>query len=371
MGGFESACHRNTRGQRLDLVAATQHDLQLDADYRRMADLGIRVAREAVRWPVIEATPGRFDWSTLLAVVHAARRAGVQVMWTLCHYGWPDDLDVFSPLFLKRFASFCGAIARTLRDEGDTAPMITPVNEISFLAWAAGDVAFIWPRAGGRGDELKRVLVRAHLAAVDAFRAVLPDTRVAMAEPLITVVAPRGRPDLAPEAARRSEAQYEAADLITGRREPELGGAPGYLDLVGLNYYHDNQMICPGDEADGALRWDDEPRDPRWRPLHLLLRDARDRYARPIFIAETSHFGSGRARWLREVASETELARRSGVDVNGICLYPIVDRPDWEDGTHWHNSGLWDVVREPDGTLRRVLDEDYAAALRDAQVLLG
>jgi len=359
----------NTRGQRLDLVASTQHDVQLEPDHQRITDLGFRVAREAVRWPVIEREPGRFDLSTVLALVASARKADVQLVWTLCHYGWPDDVDVFDRSFVARFASFCDAVARALRDEGETAPIITPVNEISFLAWAAADAGFIWPRARRRGDELKRILVRAHIAAVDAFREVLPDSRVAIVEPLIHVLAPRDRRDLEPNAARHNRAQYDTADLITGRGEPELGGGPRYLDLVGLNFYHDNQWDWPGG-AGARLRWEDEPRDPRWRPLHLLLRDARERYARPIFIAETSHFGSGRARWLREVASEVRLARAWGIELEGLCLYPIVDRPDWEDG-HWHNSGLWDIAPEPDGTLRRVMNEDYAAALRDAQALLG
>jgi hypothetical protein len=43
---------------------------------------------------------------------------------------------------------------------------------------------------------------------------------------------------------------------------------------------------------------------------------------------------------------------------------------DWENPNHWHNSGLWDLPPEPDGTLRRVLNEPYAAELRRAQALL-
>ena len=34
MGGFESACQINTRGVRIDMLAATQHDLRVDDDYR-------------------------------------------------------------------------------------------------------------------------------------------------------------------------------------------------------------------------------------------------------------------------------------------------------------------------------------------------
>jgi UDP-galactopyranose mutase len=53
--------------------------------------------------------------------------------------------------------------------------------------------------------------------------------------------------------------------------------------------------------------------------------------------------------------------------VEGICLYPIIDRPDWEDYNHWHNSGLWDLHRNSNGSLTRVLNPEYAAELRCIQ----
>ena len=83
-------------------------------------------------------------------------------------------------------------------------------------------------------------------------------------------------------------------------------------------------------------------------------------------VAETSHFGEGRPQWLNEVASEVERVRGAGVPVQGICLYPLVDRPDWSNFDQWHHSGLWDVDERPApaAPLRRVLCADYAAALR-------
>ena len=53
--------------------------------------------------------------------------------------------------------------------------------------------------------------------------------------------------------------------------------------------------------------------------------------------------------------------------MEGITLYPIIDRPDWDDISHWHNSGLWDLVPDEQGVLQRVLYEDYAAVLREIQ----
>src|SRR5687768_7253401 len=69
--GFESASHRNEYGVRVDMLAATQHVEQAEEDYSRLRSLGIRVAREGVRWHLVEQGGG-FDFSTLTPIVAAA-----------------------------------------------------------------------------------------------------------------------------------------------------------------------------------------------------------------------------------------------------------------------------------------------------------
>ncbi len=356
MAGFESACHVNSKGGRVDMVAATQHDLQADADYAALRGLGIAAARDGVRWHLIDRG-GRYDFSSLAAQATAARRHGVQVVWTLCHYGWPDDIDLFSPAFVDRFARYCAATARFLREQDDAVPFYTPINEISFFSWAVGEAAYMFPYAHGRAGELKRQLVLAAVAGGAALRAVDPRVRLVHVDPLIHVVPPRGRPDLAAAARAQREAQFEAWDLLAGQ---------GALDVVGINFYHANEWEHP----DIRMRWEDDPRDDRWVPFHKLLAEAARRYGRPLLVAETSHFGVGRAPWLREIAAEVRAALDGGVPVEAVCLYPILDRPDWEDPGHWHNSGLWDLVSEPDGRLKRVLNEPYAEEFRRARELL-
>jgi hypothetical protein len=55
--------------------------------------------------------------------------------------------------------------------------------------------------------------------------------------------------------------------------------------------------------------------------------------------------------------------------VEGLCIYPVVDRPDWDDPGHWHNSGLWDL-RPGDGRLERVACEEYLVELGRIQARL-
>jgi hypothetical protein len=135
---------------------------------------------------------------------------------------------------------------------------------------------------------------------------------------------------------------------------------------MGINFYYSNQWEHWGER----LQWE-EPRDHRWIRLHQLIGRLYGRYQRPICVGETSHIGIGRARWIREIGDEIAAAIRSGVAVEGVCLYPVIDRPDWEDANHWHNSGLFDLLHEPDGRLHRVLNREYAAALREAQATVA
>lgn len=362
LAGFESACHINRQGMRLDLMSATQHDRELEADYARVKELGFGAVRESVRWHLVDRGR-RLDFSTVRPMLEAAQRQGVQILWTLCHYGWPEDVALLSAGFVERFARYCGAMARLVSELDDAVPFYTPINEISFFAWAAGEKEYMYPFMHGRGGELKRQLVRAAVAGMEAILEVEPRARFIHVDPLIHVVTPRGRPDLARAAADQRASQFDAWDMLTGGLHPELGGRPCYLDVIGVNFYHANEWEYP----DQRLRWEDTPRDPRWIPLHRLLEEVHTRYGRPILISETSHFGAGRCRWLREVVQEASAARAAGVPLEGLCIYPIIDRPDWDDPTLWHNSGLWDLRQAEDGRLERVPCSEYLAELREAQ----
>lgn len=366
MAGFESACHINAKRQRLDMIGAVQHDLQAAQDYQRLSTIGIRSARDGMRWHLIERS-GQYDFSSLEPMADAAANAGVQVIWNVCHYGWPDDLDIFSPQFIERFARFSGAVARFFADRSDEVPVYAPINEISFFSWAAGR-SCMYPFAAGRDGELKAQLVRATIAGCEAIWDVDRRARFVYPEPTIHCVPLPSNPMLIEPAVRQTESQFQAWDMICGRERPELGGHPRYLDILGSNFYYSNQWECPDGER---IHWHIKPRDTRWVPYHRLLETIYRRYGRPLLVAETSHLGVGRGEWIIEIAEEVKKARLAGTPVEGICLYPILDRHDWDDEEHWHNSGLWDLRLTHDGQYERILNQDYMESLRNAGALLG
>jgi len=333
-GGFECSTHRRAHDRkRVDVVAASHHDVLAKHDYAELAKLGILTVRDGLRWHLIEREPGRYDWSSLDRQLAAAKMTGTEVIWDLLHYGWPDDIDIWTPAFVTRFAAFAAAAARHI---GPAAAgerrFYAPVNEISFFAWGGGDAAYLNPFARGRGYELKVQLARASIAAMEAILVVDPAARFVHADPVINVITDPGRPHDAPAAEGHRLAQYQAWDMIAGKAWPQIGGRDALLDIVGVNFYHNNQWIHGGP----PLPYD----HPLSRPLHAILADAYARYGRPIFIAETGIEGSARPDWLRMILREVKIARSLGVPVEGVCLYPILDHPGWDDDRYCPNGLL-------------------------------
>lgn len=334
LGGFESSTMRRRIDlRRNDLVAATEHDIFAAQDYQRLLDVGICAARDGIAWHRIEASAGSYDFASVIERVRVARDMGLHVVWDLCHFGWPNDVDPFLADFPDRFARFARAFARLIRDETDEIPWYAPINEISFVSWAGGDVGWLNPFATQRGRDLKLQLVRAALAATDAVRDVDRRARVAHIDPIIHVVPTDDRQTSVAKANRYNDAQFEAWDLISGRSDQELGGSEDALDVLGVNFYDRNEWV---DAATQPL----VRSDARYRPLQYLLSDVYQRYRRPLFVAETGAEGDDRVAWLRYVCDEVNDARRAGVPVEGICIYPVLDYPGWDDDRDVP-VGLW------------------------------
>ncbi|QXQ05618.1 hypothetical protein KX816_15490 [Sphingosinicellaceae bacterium] len=352
LGGFECSTQKRADGIRLDLIALSGHDVQADGDYRLLAAHGIHAARDGVRWHLVERRRGQYDWSSLLPQLRAARAARADVVWDLFHYGWPNGADIWSPGFIQRFAEFCGAAAAVIRDESDGPLWFCPVNEISFHSWGGGDVGYLNPFARGRGGELKAQLVRMYLAAVDAVRAVAPNARFMSAEPLINIIPQSPLEQHVRVAADHREGQHEAVDMLIGRKRPELGGRPGTVDAIGVNYYFNNQWIDNGRHVFLG--------DVLFKPLREMLADVHARYALPVVIAETGTEGVFRAPWLHYIADEAASAMVSGVPVEGICLYPVLSHRGWDNDRHCPNGLFAGFTPDADRTAYKPLADELA-----------
>ena len=247
LSGFECSSFLWGKEQkRRDLSAELRHYQHADEDYAMLPPLGIAVAREGIPWPLVDHGNGTFDFSAIDPFLAAQRRHGVLPIWDLCHYGFPDGLDPFSDAFPARFAFYARAAARYVAERAHHGPLaFTPINEPTFWGYMGGEWG--WAAPFGKTADFRRAftlaLARADIAAVKAIRADFPDARMVHIDPLIWVVPPRDRPDLADAAHRESyDDAYLAWDVISGLKHPEYGGSGEIIDIIGLNNYSFGQM---------------------------------------------------------------------------------------------------------------------------------
>lgn len=352
MGGFECADHINRSGDRVNLLKETAHDVMVEADYIMLLDIGIKTVREGVCWSRVETRPFVFDFTEVQNRILVAKQLGIQQIWDLCHFGYPDDLIPTHPRFTERFVALCTAFAMFYRQWTDAPLFVVPINEISFLSWHSGDVRGTVPFAVNSGFDIKYHLCKAAIKGIVALREVDPDCRIILVEPLVMVHFEEGH-DVADKDAIR-EHQFQAMDIIAGRMCPELGGCEDYLDILGFNYYYNNQWV----HNRAALSWPDY--EYKRLPLSNLLDMAYKRYGKPIVLTETGHFGDERAQWLYEVTGACIEAIHNGVDLRGLCIYPITDRPDWDNLSCYCQCGLADL----DAYKNRVIDVPYLNAIQ-------
>jgi beta-glucosidase/6-phospho-beta-glucosidase/beta-galactosidase len=355
IGGYECADHINRSGERINLLQETQHDIRVTEDYEALCALGIKTVREGICWSNVEKSAGIFDFSEVYNRMKAAESFGIQQIWDLIHFGYPDGLYPTHPHFCDRFTALCQAFATFYKENAKQDLYVVPINEISFLSWHSGDVRGTVPFAVNSGWDIKYHLCKAAILGIKTLKEVDPDCVIVLVEPLVKIHCDENTS--LEHANELNSHQFQAMDIIAGRMCPELGGSEDFLDILGFNYYWNCQWRANGETLD----WPET--EPLRMPVSDLLQIAYERYRKPIFLSETGHFGSGRVPWIEEITSECLIARENGVDFNGICIYPITDRPDWDDLTSYSNCGIWDL----DALGNRVPTQEYIDAVIEAQ----
>ncbi len=370
MAGFECTDKLNCFGNRVDFLKVTGHLENIEEDYQNLGLFDINTVREGIRWSVVERSPYHYDWSDVKRMIDCAIENDIQIVWDICHFGFPDDLTPLHPMFARRFARLCSAFVKYYRSLGlNDKLVITPINEVSFLSWLGGDACGTVPYCRSYGWEVKYALAKAYIEAIEAIREADDNVVIMATEPLANMVPRTSATELEIiHAARVNEDQFQVLDILMGKICPELRGNPSLLDIIGVNFYHDNQWIVDTHEY---LPWANENNDPRWQPLSALMNSLYGRYQKPLVLTETSHPGEHKPNWITSVTEQCKVALSMGVPLLGICWYPIIDRPDWDFLHPWHKAGIWDVETTVDGKLVRVLDSVSANALLDAQTSLA
>ncbi len=386
--GFECTSALAENKRRLNLLGQTRHDDLCEKDYQLIKAAGFLTVREGLSWNAVDKGDGVYDFSRYEPMMAAARQHGIQQIWDLNHFDYPFRLDPFSDEFIQAFAAHAREVIKVLR-KYTPAPetmYVVPINEISFFAWIGADMGWWAPYKKGRanGGKLKAQLVKAAIAAMDAIWAVDDNVRFIQVDPFMRRVAKQPEPVSADStissstednttatSSHNSDAssspsapqeplvhppskkalqhikdfneviRFEAWDLLSGRKNPELGGDPKYLDIIGMNYYIHNQEWVITGENNTVLHQLIDWESPDRVPFAEMIRDVYERYNRPIFVSETGSFGARRGEWWERTLKEIDDGLSSGLPIVGVCAYPVLDRPE-SAGFLLPNSGVWD-----------------------------
>ena len=342
MAGFECADQQNAFGERVDLIQLTGHDRFINEDYQRLTKIGITTVREGIRWSFVEKSPYQYDWTQVEEIISTAKKHGIQVIWDICHFGLPDDLTPLHPMFARRFSNLCRAFVikyRSIVPDGEL--IITPINEVSFLSWLGGDARGTSPYCVNQGWEVKYRLMKAYIEGIELMKEVDPTIKIMTTEPLVNIIPQDSRNQvLVLEANEKHQEQFQVLEILTGKMCPELRGKPEFVDLIGVNFYYNNQWTFPDHEF---IPWNEKPPHPQWKNLHSLIEEVYISYGKPIVLSETSHPGEDRSKWLEMIQKECHSLLKNGIPLYGCCIYPIIDRPDWDFPEILHHSGLWDI----------------------------
>lgn len=359
--GSDPVVQKDGRPWRHDQFAASGHYERLEKDLEDVAGLGIRIVRYGMPWRLTEVAPGRYDWGLWDRALAACRRAGLEPVVDLCHFGLPDHRSGFLDAgWVEDFGRYVDAFLARYRD----VRWFTPVNEPGITALLSGLLGW-WNDRRASPADWARVLANVTLANLEAMARVRADRGGwwigAEGFGIPVAVAPGQEA----EVARRRALGWLVWDLHLGL-EP-LPEAAAALDAVERAVReriarlatrerviagHDVYPTAPMAVGGPAPPWSVDER------LDLYEAEARRwhaRYGLPFWVSETSNLSlplDDQVPWLRGMVARLDRLRADGLPVRGLCWYSRGDQVDWQ--TALVNPvgavtevGLFDAERRP------------------------
>ena len=374
--GIECSAPLISGGRRQDELLKTGHWQRYAEDFELISGFGIRFVRYGIPFHIVDDQPSARDWTWTDAALASLRRAGLEPIVDLLHFGVPDDLlGVGDPRLPERFAAYADAFARRY----PWVRYYTPVNEPLVCAVFSAGLG-IWNERTTGDDGLVAAIDRLSASAAMSMAAIRhhrPDAVFIGSDACESYTA--DDPAAESQAAFLSERRFVAWELAYGRR---LSGAivdwlqrHGISDerlawfeengsdagcIVGLDYYRGserrvgvNGRTRPARRRDGFAR---------------LARGYHERFGLPFMLSETNIEGPMTHRWLAEVWDDALALRDEGFPIRGVCWYGFIDHVDWDsilvrDRGRVNHCGLIGLDRNvhPWGETYRMLATEAAA----------
>jgi len=361
---------------KVDQFEWTQHNRFWREDLRLAVDeVGLKYLRYAFPWHLIEAKRGQFDWSMPDERLAEMQKLGITPFIDIMHFGTPLWLKqaVGDPEFPEALERFSETIVTRYRNYVKTW---CPFNEPLVSALFSGDFGF-WPphqrKWRGYMPVLSRI-VQAVSRSIRAIRRAQPEATVLLCDAAEAYQSRHA--ELAAEVARRNLRRFLVMDLLLGRVDQHHAAYswltsygmseldlewfrqnPQAPDVLGLDYYtHSDWQLDM--TADGSVR---QRRAENPVGLYGVAGAYWRRYGLPLMLTETSIEGQpiNREIWLDTNIEHIRRLRQEGVPMLGMIWWPLLDQIDWDGAlTHRigkiHEVGLYHLLRQADGTLKRV-----------------
>jgi beta-glucosidase/6-phospho-beta-glucosidase/beta-galactosidase len=358
MCGFECTYALAEEGRRFDLLHASRHDEVCAEDYQLIKERGVLTVREGLSWSQIDKGNNVYEFSRFEPMMEVAQSVGIQQIWDLSHFDFPEDLDPFTDQFSQRYGEYAKRAIEVIRKYQKGTLYICPMNEVSFFAWMC-DRGLWAPYQKGKGTEFKKQLVKTAISAMRSIWEVDKDVQFIHIDPYMYRQPLHKKNEMEKEFCRNfnEEVKYHSWDMISGKKNPELGGDPKYLNIIGINYYFYNQQQVGIDAHNpDNFVFRSIPLKSKLRvPFRNILNEVYERYGVPILLSETGSYRDRRPEWWKYILEEADSAIQSKLPLYGVCSYPTLDIKKGA-GFIIPKSGLWDFDQK-DKTFRRIPHE--------------
>ena len=353
-------------------------------DLDRVAALGIRVLRYPVLWEhVAPHRPDLRHWEWHDRRFAQLRHLGLTPIVGLLHHGsGPLYTDLLDTRFPEQLAIHADAVAARY-------PWVqhwTPVNEPLTTARFSGLYGHWYPHHRDGASFLRMVVnqCRGTLLAMRAIRRRIPNARLIQTEDLGRTFA---TPRLRYQADLENERRWLSLDLLCGRvdrhhplwhhlcgaglTETELGEfmkGDGTPDFIGINHYltseryldHDVGRYPPefagGNGREAYADVEAVRIVPAPGPVgpEARLREAWERYRRPLLVTEAHHGCAEEVeclRWLGEIWAAAQNLRANGADLRAVTIWSVFGAMDWRsllrERAGAYEPGVFDIRHSP------------------------
>ncbi len=329
---------------------ACDHYHRFESDFDLAKQLGHNAHRFSLEWARIEPEEGKFNETEIehyRQVIRALKARGIRPYTTLWHFTLPIWFSE-SGGFERRdapeiFARYARHVAEKLGDDLDGISTINEPMVVNSLGWLVGE----WPpfkripsinifALSDRAQKGKlaphtswknlflfffrvdRNFAKAHNAAYDAIKSVVPDMDVSIVKHTVYFHSDNNPIHKLMATIANWYWTYRFMNRVIAK-----------CDSIGLNYYQHKKFGDTEIRSRTDMGWEVYPEGIEGA-LKLL-----GRYKKPIFVSEAGvadHDDDMRAGYIKQQVTAVWQAIQDGVDVRGHMYWSLLDNYEWAFG---------------------------------------